>query len=258
MVCQKQLIRLLRVFFVSKPPAPQAAPRISSWLTPILYCLGQTLVLPLYFRHIQVQGLEHFPSHGSVLIAPTHRSRWDALILPYAMGYPVTGRDLYFMVSANEMRGIQGWLIRRCGGFAIDPDSPSIRAMRASIELLRQSKALVIFPEGNIFREFQVQNLKPGLARIALQSQRHSLKVPVHILPVRIKYQPVIPRWGSEVTVSIGPVLNTLAYVDASGKQAADRLCTDLSETLNSLHADTVTTASTRDARISPASQPQG
>ena len=79
--------------------------------------------MPSYFRQLSVSGQEHFPRQGPVVVAATHRSRWDALVVPYAIGYPITGRPLRFMVSADEMEGMQGWLIRNCGGF------PWIRAV---------------------------------------------------------------------------------------------------------------------------------
>ena len=73
-----------------------------------MYLLGRHALLPLYFRQIEVIGREHLPLSGPVLLAPTHRSRWDALMIPYAAGRDITGRDLRFLVSEDEMRGVQG------------------------------------------------------------------------------------------------------------------------------------------------------
>ena len=91
--------------------------RISPWMARILYPLGCYLVLPLFFGKIQINGQENIPLQDPVIVAPTHRSRWDAFIVPYAIGRLVSGRDLRFMVSANEVTGFQGWVIRRMGGF---------------------------------------------------------------------------------------------------------------------------------------------
>lgn len=46
----------------------------------------QDLALPWYFRERHVIGAHHLPKEGPVLLAPTHRARWDALILPMATG----------------------------------------------------------------------------------------------------------------------------------------------------------------------------
>src|ERR671932_519815 len=70
--------------------------RCSPFLTPLAYFLGQRFLLPLYFRKISVSGQENLPHSGPVILAPTHRARWDSLVLPLAAGRPVTGRDLRF------------------------------------------------------------------------------------------------------------------------------------------------------------------
>ena len=59
----------------------------------------QDLALPWYFRERHVLGAHHLPKEGPVLLAPTHRARWDALILPMATGRRITGRDCRFMVT---------------------------------------------------------------------------------------------------------------------------------------------------------------
>ena len=138
--------------------------RVCHWLTSVIYPLGRRIVIPFYFRQLKVTGQENIPKTGSVILAPTHRSRWDALLIPYAAGKPVTGRDLRFMVSEDEVKGIQGWFIRRMGGFPVNTRHPGIGSIRHSVELLRNGEALVMFPEGNIFRETHVQPLKFGEA----------------------------------------------------------------------------------------------
>ena len=151
---------------------------ISGWLTKIIYPLGQYLVLPSFFREIEIIGKEYIPHTGAVILAPTHRTRWDALLTAYAVGPYVTGRSSRFMVSVNEMQGLQGWFVRRLGGFAIDTTKPTPAVIRHSIELLHQGEMLTIFPEGGeriTFRDRALYPLKEGLARIATQAV--SLKI---------------------------------------------------------------------------------
>lgn len=146
--------------------------RISPWLARILYPLGRYLVLPLFFKEIEINGRENIPQTGAIIVAPTHRSRWDALIVPTAVGKTVSGRDLHFMVTNNELKGIQGWFIRRMGGFPVDTKHPQIDSVRHSIELLQQkNNMLVIFPEGDIFRDDIIHPLKRGVASIALEAK---------------------------------------------------------------------------------------
>lgn len=212
-----------------------ATSRISPWLTPTVYWLGNNIVFPAYFGDIRVTGQHHLPRHGPVILAPLHKSRWDALMVPYAAGRAVTGRDLRFMVSANEVKGLQGWFIRRLGGFPIDPNRPGISSLRHGVELLGQGEMMVIFPEGGIFRDREVHPLKPGLARLALQAQSIQTDQDVRIVPISLAYDPLTPHWGCDVEVNIGKPLNVRHYQTAPVKQAAQQLTTDLNRSLSYL-----------------------
>ena len=90
----------------------------------------QDVALRGYFRERIVLGRQHLPMQGPVLLAPTHRARWDALMLPMAAGRRITGRDCRFMVTRTEMAGLQGWFLQRLGCFAVDQDKPSLTTLR--------------------------------------------------------------------------------------------------------------------------------
>lgn len=210
--------------------------RISPWLARILYPLGSYIILPLFFGKIHIRGQENIPLKEPVIVAPTHRSRWDAFIVPYALGRLVSGRDLRFMVSANEVKGLQGWVIRRMGGFPVDTDRPQLSSVRHSIELLKQERSmLVIFPEGGIFNDYQIHPLKRGVAVIALQAQADSSRE-VKILPVTIRYSQPYPSWGTKVTVDIGKPLNVREYEEKSLRQGSQKLTAALETSLKQIY----------------------
>ena len=211
------------------------ASRVSPWLANLAYFLGYNLVMPFYFRHIEVIGQENLPKDGPVILAPTHRSRWDALVVPYSSGRLVTGRDLRFMVTIDEMKGIQGWFIRHLGGFAINTRHPAISSIRHGVELMLNREMLVIFSEGNIFQDGLVHPLKPGLARLALQAESTEENLGVKIVPMNIYYQPRVPRWKANITVKIGSPLSVADYCQDSLKKAAQVLTADLEKTLREL-----------------------
>jgi hypothetical protein len=144
--------------------------------------LTQDLALPLFFRELTVLGAEHLPLEGPVLLAPTHRSRWDALLLPHAAGRRRTGRDCRFMVSIDEMAGLQGWFLQRLGCFPVNPRRPGPSSLRLAVELLQAHQQLVVFPEGRIQQVDEPLRLMPGLARLTQLALAQD--VPVQVLPV--------------------------------------------------------------------------
>ena len=211
---------------------------VSPWLSKILYPLGCYLVIPGFFGKIEISGQENIPLNEPVIVAPTHRSRWDAVIVPYAVGRLVSGRDLRFMVSANEVKGIQGWVIRRMGGFPVDTDRPQMSSVRHSVELLKlNQEMLVIFPEGGIFNDYQIHPLKRGVASIALQAETDKSERGVKILPVGIRYSQLYPTWGTDVRVDIGSPLAVGEYYEKSLRQSSQKLTQALQNSLEELYA---------------------
>ncbi|MEA5532960.1 1-acyl-sn-glycerol-3-phosphate acyltransferase [Crocosphaera sp. XPORK-15E] len=214
----------------------QVKSRISPWLIRLAYPLGYWLIMPSFFGRLTITGQENIPKTGPVIVAPTHRSRWDALVIPYTLGRWVSGRDLRFMVTSSEITGIQGWFIRRLGGFPIDVNHPAMSSLRHSVEVLKLGEMLVIFPEGGIFRDTQIHPLKRGVARIALEVESQQPGCGVKILPVSIQYNQPYPSWGSDVTVNIGPPLDVAAYDTQGMKSNSEKLIHDLETSLKGLH----------------------
>ncbi len=218
----------------------QVKSRISPWLIRLVYPLGYWIVLPLYFGRLTIIGQEHIPKTGPVIIAPTHRSRWDALIVPYAVGRIVSGRDLRFMVTSSEVIGFQGWFIRRLGGFPIDIKHPGSSSLEHSVEVLKQGEMLVIFPEGGIFRDTQVHPLKRGVARIALEVQSQQPNCGIKILPVTIEYTQPFPSWGTDVRVNLGSPIDVATYDTTTMKKSSQNLTQDLESRLKEMFQGTL------------------
>ncbi|MGF1494371.1 MAG: lysophospholipid acyltransferase family protein [Microcoleaceae cyanobacterium] len=210
---------------------------VSPWLTPITYFLLGRIILPLYFGRIYIQGQENLPSSGAMILAPTHRSRWDPILLGYGAGRQVTGRDLWYAVLADQTIGLQGWFVRRLGGFPIDRDRPTTASIRRSVELLQNQKTLVLFPEGHIFLDNEIHPIQPGVARIALYAATDESSLDLSVVPVSIRYEHPAPLpWRCGVRVKFGSPLRIKDYQGGSTKQAAKKLTADLESALKVLH----------------------
>jgi 1-acyl-sn-glycerol-3-phosphate acyltransferase len=196
---------------------------INPWLAPVAMVLTQDVALSGFFRGgVCVEGQEHLPFSGPVLLAPTHRSRWDALMLPRAAGRRVSGRDCRFMVSSDEMVGLQGWFLHRLGCFPVNPRKPAAASLRFAVELLQAGQQLVVFPEGRISQDDGPLRLMPGLARLAALAQGQGVRVPV--VPVGIAYSSARPAFGDSAALCFAPPL----YLDGEGRAATAALNADL------------------------------
>ena len=126
---------------------------INIWreINPILGLIAmfitQDIVMKIFFKERKIIN-DNFsiPKNSSVILAPTHRSRWDGLILTMAMGRRVTKKDCRFMVTKSEMNGIQGWFLRRLGCFSINQLSPSLAVLRYAVDLIAVSYTHLTLP----------------------------------------------------------------------------------------------------------------
>ena len=188
---------------------------ISPWLAPVAMLLTQDIALPVWFRRIAVIGRVQLPLQGPLLLAPTHKARWDALLLPHAAGRRVSGRDCRFMVTIDEMRGLQGWFLHRLGCFPVNQSRPSLASLRYAVDLLAGGEQLVVFPEGRIRRDGGPIRLQQGLARLALLAASQGVTVPV--VPVGIAYGHRCPRPRDTAALCFGEPL----LIEGQGRDAA-------------------------------------
>jgi len=173
----------------------------------------QDVVLRFFFRKKKIlkNGFS-IPINSSIILAPTHRSRWDGLILTMAMGRRVTKKDCRFMVTKSEMRGIQGWFLKRLGCFSINQLSPSLSALRYAIDLIEKGEQLVVFPEGKINKYGKKLVLKEGLYRLARLATQKTKSIV--IIPIGIAYSKVSPNFRSEFCLSFGQPIAMTDYLN--------------------------------------------
>ena len=187
--------------------------KINPLLGFIAMFVTQDVVLRFFFRKKKIlnNGFS-IPINSSIILAPTHRSRWDGLILTMAMGRRVTKKDCRFMVTKSEMKGIQGWFLKRLGCFSINQLSPSLSALRYAIDLIEKGEQLVVFPEGKINKYGKKLVLKEGLYRLARLATKKSRSV--IIVPIGIAYSKVPPDFRGEFCLSFGQPIAINDYLN--------------------------------------------
>ena len=177
----------------------------------------QDIVLRFFFRKKKIinHGLG-LPINSSIILAPTHRSRWDGLVITMAMGRRVTNKDCRFMVTKSEMQGIQGWFLKSLGCFSINQLAPSLTALRYAIELIEKGEQLVVFPEGKINKYGKKLVLKEGLFRLARLATKKTHSIT--IIPIGIAYSKVSPNFRSGFCLSMGEPIAMNDYLNLNIK----------------------------------------
>ena len=118
------------------------------------------------------------------------------------------------MVTRSEMKGIQGWFLKRLGCFSINQLSPSLSTLRYAVKLIEKGEQLVVFPEGKINKNGKKLILKEGLYRLARLATKKTKSI--IIIPIGIAYSNVSPKFRSDFCLSIGQPITINNYLKIS------------------------------------------
>ncbi len=175
---------------------------INPFLGFVAMFVTQDILLNIFFKEKKIINNISLQNNSSLILAPTHRSRWDGLVLTMAMGRRITKKDCRFMVTKSEMSGIQGWFLKRLGCFSINQLSPSLTALRYAVNLIVKRRQLVVFPEGKINKHGKKLPLKGGLYRLARLAAKKSTSISV--VPIGIAYSSVPPKFRGGFSLCFG------------------------------------------------------
>jgi 1-acyl-sn-glycerol-3-phosphate acyltransferase len=115
---------------------------------------------------MRVTGKENVPSSGPAIIAPNHKSFWDAFFIAAVLRRPVR-----FMGKAELFEGRRGRLFIALGAFPVRRGASDEEAIGTARTILQQDQVLALFPEGTRVRDPDVLGSpRRGAARLALET----------------------------------------------------------------------------------------
>jgi 1-acyl-sn-glycerol-3-phosphate acyltransferase len=166
-----------------------------------------------FFREVAVEGREHLPGFGPVILAVNHP---NALIDPLLLLFLSPPFRLRFIAKAPlfQVKGL-GRLMRAMNAIPVvrRPDGAGHIDHRAffaqCVDALAEGDVIVIFPEGISLPQPHMAPLKTGVARLHFLAGERGIEVP--IVPVGLNYERG-ERFRSAVAVSIGPPIDTEPY----------------------------------------------
>lgn len=125
-------------------------------------------VMAAIFR-VRIEGIEHVPRRGAVIVAPNHVSVLDgpAISAVTALGRWRPTRNL---IAAEVFKGLTGWIVRQAKQVPIRRGVGDMGALDEAIAAARQGSCVGIFPEGSVSHDPRagLQRIRSGLTRIAI------------------------------------------------------------------------------------------
>lgn len=195
------------------------------------YALGRFVVAPLarlVYRPI-VEGREHVPPEGPVILASNHLSFIDSIAIPVAAPRPV-----HFLAKSSyfEGRGIAGWFTREfftaIGAVPVQRGAgqAALDALDQQRALLEAGRAVALYPEGTRSLDGRLYRGRTGAAFLALQTGAPVVPVGLigtaEVMPVGAR----MPSLRQRVTVRFGAPLD-LSHHGAPASGRARRGATD-------------------------------
>jgi 1-acyl-sn-glycerol-3-phosphate acyltransferase len=101
------------------------------------------VVLGASCYRVRIRGVERVPAAGPLVVVANHTAFMDGPLL-----YGQLPRRTSFLVKAEAVQGILGWVLRQSGQYAIDRDRPDRTVLLAALAQLKAGGAIGVFPEG--------------------------------------------------------------------------------------------------------------
>lgn len=177
----------------------------------------------------RIEGLEHLPRTGPVILASNHLAVVDSLYLPLAVPRRITflAKSEYFTTPGIKGR-FNKFFYSAAGQVPIDRSGGEAAqaALRTAKRVLEDGNVLGLYPEGTRSPDGRLYKGKTGLARIALETG-------VPVIPVAMIGTDVMNPIGSKsyrptkITVRLGAPLDFSRYEGLGGSRFIERAVTD-------------------------------
>jgi len=120
------------------------------------------------FFNLKAIGWRNIPIKGRVIIAPNHRSNYDAILV----GSCVPHRDLIYLAKIGLfVNKISTWFLTRFNAIPLKTETSDTKTIRIAIRLLKEGYPVVVFPEGTRSLTGIFLPAQPGVGYLAYKTQ---------------------------------------------------------------------------------------
>jgi len=150
------------------------------------YHFFHVIVRPMFraLFKFEVTGSENIPSRDGTLLMINHASYLDPIFIGAAVK-----RSIHYMARSTLFKpGFIKWFLMNMNAFPVHLGSPDRSAIKRALQLLSDSKVLLIFPEGTRSVDGSLGKAQDGVGFIAYRAN-------VNVIPVFLNgTQKALPR----------------------------------------------------------------
>lgn len=131
------------------------------------FARGLVKIYYIFMFRMDIQGEEHIPTEGGVVLCCNHMSNLDPTTMAAFVKRPVR----YIAKKELFEKRWSAKLLSSLGAFPVDRQTTDMKALKTAIKLLKNGEALGIFAEGTRVKEGEAKAAKAGVALFALKGE---------------------------------------------------------------------------------------
>ena len=182
----------------------------------------------VYYPRFEVTGGDQIPTSGPVLLCANHA---NSMLDPVVLGSAAVRRVKFFAKAPLFETPLLGPLMTALGMIPAyrgmdDPKQvrKNLESLDRGIDELLAGNAVGIFPEGKSHDKLQVEKVRSGAARIAIQAVERGAKQLV-VVPVGLNYE-CKDRFRSSVWVQVGEPIHMCEWIAQQAEVQNERQLT--------------------------------
>jgi 1-acyl-sn-glycerol-3-phosphate acyltransferase len=191
----------------TEPAAKRGRTRRKGWTeqqSVVLYRFVQLLVALLFrfwIRSFAVVGAENVPAAGGAFLIANHTSALDPFILGHAVKHRMLRGPGKIELFKNP---VVGYVMRRLGIFPIRQEMADAAAVRTMVELYRNGRIVIVYPEGGRSPSGEVRAFFPDFARLVIRLKARIVPAGVAGAGEALPIGQLLPQRKRPIAVAFG------------------------------------------------------
>ncbi|HAM39239.1 MAG: hypothetical protein A2474_08105 [Elusimicrobia bacterium RIFOXYC2_FULL_34_12] len=160
----------------------------------MIYWIGWSIfkvIFSLIYRR-KIIGLQNIPQNGSYILAANHMSNADPPLVGSCISKPI------HYIAKKELFNIPvfGWMISKANAFPVDRENSDMGAFRKALEILKEGKTILFFPEGTRYKAGKTRKPKNGAAMLSVLTNSPVIPVAINNSDKLLKFKRLKVSFG--------------------------------------------------------------